>query len=54
MKEKERLDYVDCALRVNNIQLNEHILKTTIACIDLVDNSKGKATLDQCLISQSK
>lgn len=54
MTEKERLDYVDCALRINNIQLSEQILKITLACVDLVDKSKGKATLDQCLILKSK
>ncbi|EAQ49586.1 hypothetical protein [Leeuwenhoekiella blandensis] len=54
MKKKERLDYVDCALRINNIQLSEQILKTTLACVDLVDKSRGKATLDECLIINKK
>lgn len=54
MTEKQRLDYIDCALRINNIQLSEHILKITIACVDLVDESKGKATLDQCLTITKK
>lgn len=54
MTEKQRLDYIDCALRINNIQLSEQILKTAIACIDLVDKSKGKATLDQFLILNKK
>ena len=54
MTEKQRLKYVDLALRINKIQLSEQILKTTIACIDLVDKSKGKATLDQCLILNKK
>ena len=54
MKKKERLDYVDCALRINNIHLSEQILKTTLACVDLVDKSRGKATLDECLIINKK
>lgn len=54
MTEKQRLDYIDCALRINNIKLSEEVLKTVIACIDLVDKLKGKATLDQCLSLNKK
>tara|TARA_Y100000588_G_scaffold344996_1_gene391779 strand:+ start:7407 stop:7571 length:165 start_codon:yes stop_codon:yes gene_type:complete len=54
MTPKERLDYVDIALRINNIKLSEDILKITLACVDLVDKSKGKATLDQCLNINTK
>lgn len=49
MTPEERLNYVDCALRINNIQLSKQILETTLACVDLVDKTKGKATLDVAL-----
>lgn len=54
MTPKQRLDYLDCALRINNINLSKHISETTLHCVDLVDKSKGKATLDQCLINNPK
>ncbi len=49
MTPEQRFDYLDLALRINNIQLSEHILKTTLACVDLIDKTKGKVYLDECL-----
>jgi hypothetical protein len=50
MTENERLEYLDVALRIHKIQVSREILEITVKCLDLVDKSKGKATLDQVLL----
>lgn len=49
MKQVERLDYLDVALRIHKIQVSKEILEITVKCLDLVDKSKGEATLDEVL-----
>ena len=51
MTQQERLDYVDLALRANNIQLCNSIKIKFLKIMDIIDKEKGKTTLDKIIVN---
>lgn len=53
MTKKERLDYIDIGLRINNIQLCDSIKIKFLKIVEIVDKTKGNTTLDQIFVNDT-
>lgn len=49
MKEKDRLKYIDVALRIANVDINKTLLLKLIDVIDLVDKKGGNVNIKDVL-----
>lgn len=45
MTPKERLTYIDVALRMANIELHKNLLEKIVCIVDLVDRKKGNSNV---------
>lgn len=49
MTPEERLQYIDMALRVLNVQVHKSILEIVIKAVDLVNEKKGSTDIKDIL-----